>query len=74
MTRWAWLMTQPWSIGTFGLSYRPTPGRRSGASTRPGLAAQLLDCAGFPNAHRSGIRHDGAFNLKQAIGASGIST
>jgi predicted acyl esterase len=35
----------------------------------PGLAAQFLDCGGFSNAYRSGIRHGGAFDLKQATWA-----
>jgi putative CocE/NonD family hydrolase len=35
----------------------------------PGLAAQYLDCGGFSNAYRSGIRHGGAFDLKQATWA-----
>ena len=42
---------------------------RSAASTRPALAAQFLDCGGFSNAYRSGIRHGGAFDLKQATWA-----
>jgi len=43
-----------------------TPGRRSRCLDPPGLAAQFLDCGGFSNAYRSGIRHGGAFDLKQA--------
>ena len=35
----------------------------------PGLAAQYIDCGGFSNAYRSGIRHGGAFDLKQATWA-----
>src|SRR5256885_10758167 len=31
--------------------------------------AQFLDCGGFSNAYRSGIRHGGAFDLKQATWA-----
>jgi putative CocE/NonD family hydrolase len=38
-------------------------------SDPPGLAAQFLDCGGFSNAYRSGIRHGGAFDLKQATWA-----
>ncbi len=34
-----------------------------------GLAAQFVDCGGFSNAYRSGIRHGGAFDLKQATWA-----
>jgi uncharacterized protein len=46
---------------------RRIPRQRSAAS--PGLAAQFLDCGGFSNAYRSGIRHGGAFDLKQATWA-----
>jgi predicted acyl esterase len=34
-----------------------------------GLAAQFIDCGGFSNAYRSGIRHGGAFDLKHATWA-----
>jgi uncharacterized protein len=68
----AWLMTRPWCngrIGTFGLSYAAHTQAALGCLDPPGLAAQFLDCGGFSNAYRSGIRHDGAFDLKQATWA-----
>jgi putative CocE/NonD family hydrolase len=68
----AWLMRQPWCngrVGTFGLSYAAHTQAALGCLDPPGLAAQFLDCGGFSNAFRSGIRHDGAFDLKQATWA-----
>jgi uncharacterized protein len=68
----AWLMAQPWCngrIGTFGLSYAAHTQAALGCLDPPGLAAQFLDCDGFSNGYRSGIRHDGAFDLKQATWA-----
>jgi putative CocE/NonD family hydrolase len=68
----AWLVRQPWCngrIGTFGLSYAAHAQAALGSLDPPGLAAQFLDCGGFSNAFRSGIRHDGAFDLKQATWA-----
>ncbi len=68
----AWLVRQPWCngrVGTFGLSYAAHTQAALGCLDPPGLAAQFLDCGGFSNAYRSGIRHDGAFDLKQATWA-----
>ena len=68
----AWLIGQSWCngrIGTFGLSYAAHTQAALGCLDPPGLAAQFLDCGGFSNAYRSGIRHDGAFDLKQATWA-----
>jgi uncharacterized protein len=68
----AWLVRQSWCngrIGTFGLSYAAHTQAALGCLDPPGLAAQFLDCGGFSNAYRSGIRHDGAFDLKQATWA-----
>ncbi len=65
----AWLTRQSWCngrIGTFGLSYAAHTQAALGCLDPPGLAAQFLDCGGFSNAYRSGIRHGGAFDLKQA--------
>ena len=65
-------MRQPWCngrIGTFGLSYAAHAQAALGCLDPPGLAAQFLDCGGFSNAYRSGIRHGGAFDLKQATWA-----
>src|SRR5438128_8009020 len=68
----AWLMQQPWCngrIATMGLSYSAHTQMALGCLDPPGLAAQFLDCGGFSNAYRSGIRHGGAFDLKQATWA-----
>jgi putative CocE/NonD family hydrolase len=68
----AWLLRQPWcngQIGTFGLSYAAHTQAALGCLDPPGLTAQFLDCGGFSNAYRSGIRHGGAFDLKQATWA-----
>ena len=68
----SWLMRQSWCngrIGTFGLSYAAHTQAALGCLDPPGLAAQFLDCGGFSNAYRSGIRHGGAFDLKQATWA-----
>ena len=67
-----WLMRHSWCngrIGTFGLSYAAHTQAALGCLDPPGLAAQFLDCGGFSNAYRSGIRHGGAFDLKQATWA-----
>jgi uncharacterized protein len=68
----AWLVRQSWCngrVGTFGLSYAAHAQAALGCLDPPGLAAQFLDCGGFSNAYRSGIRHGGAFDLKQATWA-----
>src|SRR5947209_258673 len=68
----AWLVRQSWCngrVGTFGLSYAAHTQAALGCLDPPGLAAQFLDCGGFSNAYRSGIRHGGAFDLKQATWA-----
>jgi putative CocE/NonD family hydrolase len=67
-----WLVRQPWcngQVGTYGLSYAAHT-QTALASQRPrGLAAMFLECGGFANAWRGGIRHGGAFELKQATWA-----
>src|SRR6266850_1442153 len=68
----AWLVRQPWCNGrvaTMGLSYSAHTQMALGVLDPPGLAAQFIDCGGFSNAYRSGIRHGGAFDLKQATWA-----
>jgi putative CocE/NonD family hydrolase len=68
----AWLIAQPWCSGriaTMGLSYAAHAQMALGCLDPPGLAAQYIDCGGFSNAYRSGIRHGGAFDLKQATWA-----
>jgi hypothetical protein len=67
-----WLVRQGWCDGrvaTMGLSYAAHTQMGIGCLASPGLAAQFLDCGGFSNAYRSGIRHGGAFDLKQATWA-----
>ena len=68
----AWLVAQRWCnsrIATMGLSYAAHAQMALGCLDPPGLAAQYIDCGGFSNAYRSGIRHGGAFDLKQATWA-----
>ena len=68
----AWLRDQPWCDGricTMGLSYAAHTQAALGCLDPPGLVAQVLDCGGFVNAWRSGIRQSGAFELKQATWA-----
>ncbi len=65
----AWLLRQPWCDGricTMGLSYAAHTQAALGCLDPPGLAAQVLDCGGFANSWRSGIRQSGAFEMKQA--------
>ncbi len=67
-----WIGKQPWCsgrIGTTGLSYCAHTQTALAALRPPGLAAMFLDCGGFANAYRGGIRHGGAFELKQATWA-----
>src|SRR5262249_33668330 len=67
-----WLQRHPGSAarpGPLGLSYPAHTQPALGCLAPPGLAAQFLDCGGFSNAYRSGIRHGGAFDLKQATWA-----
>ncbi len=68
----AWLRAQPWCdgrIATMGLSYAAHTQAALGCLDPPGLAAQALDCGGFADAWRSGIRQSGAFELKQVTWA-----
>ncbi|HEY5301681.1 MAG TPA: CocE/NonD family hydrolase [Acetobacteraceae bacterium] len=68
----AWLVAQPWCDGricTMGLSYAAHTQAALGCLDPPGVIAQVLDCGGFANAWRSGIRQSGAFELKQATWA-----
>jgi uncharacterized protein len=68
----AWLRAQPWCDGrlcTMGLSYAAHTQAALGCLDPPGLVAQILDCGGFANAWRGGIRQSGAFELKQATWA-----
>jgi putative CocE/NonD family hydrolase len=65
----AWLAQQSWCDGricTMGLSYAAHTQGALGCLNPPGLVAQVLDCGGFANSWRSGIRQAGAFEMKQA--------
>lgn len=64
----AWLLKQPWcngQVATLGLSYGAHVQAAMAANNPPGLAAMFLDSGGFSNAFQSGIRQNGAFELKQ---------
>ena len=68
----AWLVAQAWCDGricTMGLSYAAHTQAALACLDPPGLVAQVLDCGGFANAWRGGIRQSGAFELKQATWA-----
>lgn len=68
----AWIAAQPWCngcIGTYGLSYAAHTQTALATQRPPGLTAMLIDSGGFSNAYRGGIRHGGAFELKQATWA-----
>lgn len=68
----SWITAQPWCngrIGTYGLSYAAHAQTALATQHPPGLAAMLIDSGGFSNAYRGGIRHGGAFELKQATWA-----
>jgi len=67
-----WVAAQPWCngrIGTQGLSYAAHTQTALVSQRPPGLAAMFLEAGGFANAYRGGIRHGGAFELKQATWA-----
>ena len=68
----AWLRDRSWCDGricTMGLSYAAHTQAALGCLDPPGLVAQVLDCGGFANSWKSGIRQSGAFELKQATWA-----
>jgi len=68
----AWLVDQPWCdgrIGTMGFSYGSAAQLASATLGSPHLAAMFLDCGGFFDAYRSGIRQGGCFDMKQATWA-----
>ena len=48
-----------------GLSYSAHTQGALGCLNPPGVVAQVLDCGGFANSWRSGIRQSGAFEMKQ---------
>jgi putative CocE/NonD family hydrolase len=68
----AWLVAQTWCDGricTMGLSYAAHTQAALACLDAPGVVAQVLDCGGFSNAWKGGIRQFGAFELKQATWA-----
>ena len=67
-----WIVAQPWcngQIGTMGLSYAAHTQAALACLNPPGLACMVMDSGGFASAYRCGIRHGGAFELKQATWA-----
>lgn len=56
-------------IGMFGLSYCAHTQVAAASLGPPALQAMVADSGGFSNAHRSGVRQGGAFELKQATWA-----
>lgn len=67
-----WLKQQRWFngwLGMFGLSYGAHTQLALACYGPPELKALVLDCGGFANAYRGGIRRGGAFELKQATWA-----
>lgn len=67
-----WIRRQAWCDGqlaTYGLSYAAHTQTALLTQRPSGLAAAFIDCGGFSNAYRGGIRHGGAFELKQATWA-----
>ena len=68
----AWIAQQPWCDGrvvTMGLSYAAHTQVAAACLAPPALAAMVVDCGGFSNAFRSGIRNGGAFEMKQVTWA-----
>ena len=68
----AWIAAQDWCngrVGMMGLSYAAHTQLAAACLAPPALATMVLDCGGFSNAFRCGIRQGGAFELKQATWA-----
>jgi len=68
----AWLLEQPWcngKIGTMGLSYGAHTQCALACLSPPGLACMFMDSGGFASAYHGGVRHGGAFELRQVIWA-----
>ncbi|MFN3974714.1 MAG: CocE/NonD family hydrolase [Dehalococcoidia bacterium] len=69
-----WLLRQQWcngAVGTFGISYgaHTQAALASEDGPKEGLGALFLDAGGFSNAFMHGVRHQGAFELRQAVWA-----
>ena len=68
----AWLAAQSWcdgKVATHGLSYAAHTQGSLACLAPPALAAMVIDSGAFSNAHRSGIRQGGAFEMKQVTWA-----
>ncbi|MCW5643590.1 MAG: CocE/NonD family hydrolase [Rhodoferax sp.] len=68
----AWVAAQSWSdgrVGTMGFSYGSAAQLATATLGSPHLVAMFLDSGGFFDAHGSGIRQGGCFDLKQATWA-----
>lgn len=64
----AWIAAQPWcdgQVGTYGLSYGAHVQMAAACLNPPALRCMVVDCGGFSDAYRAGIRQGGAFELKQ---------
>lgn len=67
-----WVASHPWCDGrvaTMGFSYAGMTQLSAATLGAPALAAMFLDSGGFFDAHASGIRRGGAFEIKQATWA-----
>ena len=67
-----WIAAQSWcngKVATMGLSYAAHTQVAMACLAPPALAAMVVDCGGFSNAYRSGIRSGGAFEMKQVTWA-----
>ncbi len=67
-----WIARQSWCDGrvaTIGLSYAAHTQVSAACLAPKALAAMVVDCGGFSNAYRSGIRSGGAFEMKQVTWA-----
>ena len=68
----AWARAQSWCngrFGTFGLSYSAHVQTALAVLKPQGLDAMFLDSGGFWNAYQGGVRHRGAFEMKQVTWA-----
>ncbi|GAX82516.1 hypothetical protein CEUSTIGMA_g9943.t1 [Chlamydomonas eustigma] len=67
-----WICSQPWSngkVGTYGLSYCAHVQLSMACLAPPGLACMFLESGGFWDAFLDGVRHAGAFTMKQVTWA-----
>jgi putative CocE/NonD family hydrolase len=67
-----WIARQPWcngQVATMGLSYAAHTQVSAACLAPKAMAAMVVDCGGFSNAFRSGIRSGGAFEMRQVTWA-----